>query len=71
MKVINGVVDGITVALYKRGKFTWRCKKTSDGFYCATFHNGRQTATTYYSKDKNEINDLIRKEIADGFKRVL
>ncbi len=69
MHKFNGQVDGITVALYRKGKFTWRCK-ISNGFYCATFHNGRQTATTYYSKDKNEINDLIRKEIADGFKKV-
>jgi NMD protein affecting ribosome stability and mRNA decay len=40
-----------------------------NGYYCATF-NVRQTNTTYYSKDKEEINDLIRKEIAKGFKRV-
>lgn len=69
MQRFNGQVDGITVALYRKYKFTWTCK-ISNGFYCATFHNGRQTASTYYSKDKNEINDLIRKEIADGFKKV-
>lgn len=70
MQKYNGQAEGVTVALYKKGKFTWRCK-ISNNYYCATFHNGRQTAITYCSKDKNEINNLIRKEIADGFKRII
>ena len=69
MKKIRGTVDGIIVAIYKKDKFTWTCKK-SGNFYCATFHNGRQSATTYYSKDKNEINDLIKQEIISGYKRI-
>ena len=69
MKKIRGTVDGIIVAIYKKDKFTWTCKK-SGNFYCATFHNGRQSATTYYSKDKNEINDLIKQEIIGGYKRI-
>lgn len=69
MKSMNGTVEGVIVATYRRGKFTWDCM-ISNGFYCATFYNGRQTCTTYYSKDKNEINNLIRKEISEGFKRI-
>ncbi|MDY5640986.1 MAG: hypothetical protein SPF36_07785 [Lachnospiraceae bacterium] len=69
MKSMRGTVDGMIVAEYRKGKFTWTCK-TSGNFYCATFHNGRQSATTYYSTDKNEINELLRKEIKDGFKKV-
>lgn len=69
MKMMNGQVEGLIVAKYYKGKFTWTCK-ISNGFYCATFHNGRQSATTYYSTDKNEINELLRKEIKDGFKKV-
>lgn len=69
MESMRGSVDGLIIATYRKGKFTWNCR-ISNGFYCATFHNGRQTSQTYYSKDKQEINDLIRKEMADGFKRV-
>ena len=69
MKTMRGTVDGIVLAKYKKGKFTWTCR-ISNNFYCATFHNGRQSATTYYSTDKNEINELIRKEIKNGFKKV-
>lgn len=68
MKSFRGTVEGLTVAVYRKGKFTWTCKK-SGNFYCATFHNGRQSATTYYSTDKNEINELIRKEIKNGFSK--
>ena len=68
MKKMNGIADGNIVATYKKGKFTWNCR-ISNGFYCATF-NVRQTNVTYYSRDKEEINDLIRDEIAKGFKRV-
>ena len=69
MQKMNGQVDGITVATYKKGKFTITCK-TSNGFYCATFHNGRQTITTFFSRDKEEINDCIRQKMREGFKRV-
>lgn len=69
MKSFRGSVDGLLVATYKKGSFEWNCR-ISNGFYCATFWNGRQTSQTYYSKDKNEINELISKEIAKGFKRV-
>lgn len=69
MKSFRGQVEGKVVAKYRRRSFTWTCK-ISNGFYCATFHNGKQSATTYYSKDKNEINELIKKELQDGFKKV-
>ena len=69
MRKMNGQVEGITVALYRKGKFTWRCKK-SGKFFCATFHNGRQTSVTYYSEYVKEINELISKEIKKGFKKV-
>lgn len=67
MKKMNGIPEGQIVATYKKGNFTWNCR-ISNGFYCATF-NVRYTNVTYYSKDKNEINDLIRKQIAEGFKK--
>lgn len=69
MKSMSGTIDGIIVAKYRMGKFTWTCRISGE-FYCATFHNGRQSARTYYSTDKNEINELIRQEIADGFRKV-
>ena len=69
MKKVKGTVEGITVAIYKKRQFSWTCKK-SGKFYCATFHNGRQSAITYYSTDKNEINDLIREEVKKGFEKV-
>ena len=68
MKSMRGTVDGLIVSKYRKGSFTWTCK-ISNGFYCATFHNGRQSATTYYSKNKNEINDLIRNELSNGYKK--
>lgn len=69
MKRMNGQVEGIVVAKYRKNKMTWTCK-ISGKFYCATFHNGRQSAATYYSTDKKELNDLIKKQLADGFKKV-
>lgn len=68
MKTMRGTVEGIIVARYRKGKFTWTCK-ISNNFYCATFHNGRQSATTYYSTDKNEINELMKKEIKNGYRK--
>lgn len=68
MRTLKGTVDGLTVAKYRKGRFTWTCK-ISNNLYCATFHNGRQSATTYYSTDKNEINELIRKELKNGFRK--
>ena len=69
MQSMRGSVDGVIIARYRKGKFTWTCR-ISDGFYCATFHNGRQTSQTYFSKDKQEINSLIKQELADGFRRI-
>ena len=69
MKSMRGSVEGLIIAKYRRGSFEWNCR-VSNGFYCATFYNGRQTSQTYYSKDKNEVNELIKNEIAKGFKRV-
>lgn len=70
MRTIRGQVEGSIVAKYRKGKFTWTCK-INGNLYSATFHNGRQSATTYYSTDKSEINELIKKEIISGFKKVL
>lgn len=66
MKLMKGTVEGQTVATYRKGPLTWICK-ISNGFYTATFHNGRQSAMTYYTKDKNEINEFIKAEVANGF----
>lgn len=68
MNKMNGSVEGKLVATYRKNNMTWNCK-ISGNFYCATF-NVRKTNRTYYSTDKNEINELIKKQIADGFKRV-
>ena len=68
MKSVRGQVDGTTIAKYRKGKFTLTCK-VSNGFYCVTFHNGRQSATTRYSKDKNEMNNYILEAIKDEYKR--
>ena len=69
MKRMNGQVEGLAIAKYRSGKFTLTCKK-SNGFYCVTFHNGRQTNVTYYSKDKDEMNSYIKEQMAKGFKKV-
>ena len=68
MYSINGQVDGVVIAKYRKGKFTLTCK-VSNGFYCVTFHNGRQTNITKYSKDKDEANKFILDSIKEGFKR--
>lgn len=68
MQRMNGQVNGITKATYRMGKFTLTCKE-SNGFYCVTFHNGRQTNITYYSNDKDEMNNYIKEHIAKGYKR--
>jgi len=68
MMTMNGIPEGIIVATYRKGNMTWNCRKSGD-FYCATI-SFRKTVRTHYSKDKNEINDLIKKQLADGFKRV-
>jgi len=59
---------GAIIATYKKDKFTWNCR-ISNGFYCATF-NVRKTNVTYYSKDKEDINNLIKEQIAKGFRKV-
>lgn len=68
MESMRGQVEGLAIAKYRHGKFTLTCK-VSNGFYCITFHNGRQSATTKYSKDKNEMNQYIKKAIAEGYKK--
>lgn len=68
MMKMNGQVEGIAIAKYRCGKFTLTCKK-SNGFYCVTFHNGRQTNITMYSKDKDEMNRYIKEQIAEGYRR--
>lgn len=68
MRTLKGTVDGLIVAKYRKGRLTWTCK-ISNNLYSATFYNGRQSATTYYSTDKNEINELIRKELKNGFRK--
>lgn len=63
MKKMNGIPEGNIVAIYKKGKSTLTCRISGD-FYYATFN---VTNRTYYSKDKNEIFELIKKKLADGF----
>ena len=69
MESMRGQVIGKTVAKYRLDCFTLTCK-IADGKYFVTFHNGRQSAMTHYSTDKNEMNDYIRKALRDGYKRV-
>ena len=66
MRSMEGQVEGITVAKYRRDRLTWTCK-ISGQFYCATFHDGHYASRTYYSKNKDEINALIKKALKDGF----
>ncbi len=68
MKSMNGQVDGLAIAKYRKGKFTLTCKK-SNGFYCVTFHNGRYTNSTKYSKSKDEMNNYILEALKEGYKR--
>lgn len=68
MMSMRGQVEGIAIAKYRKGKFTLTCK-VSNGFYCVTFHNGRQSATTRYSKDKNEMNEYIKNAIKEGYRK--
>lgn len=73
MKFHNGSPDGFyypIIAEYRKGKFTLTCR-VCDGNYCVTFHNGRQSSRTYYSKDKNEMNNFILSQTREGFKRVI
>lgn len=69
MKFMRGQVDGVIVAKYRKGKFTLTCK-VSNGFYCVTFHNGRQTSVTRYSKNKDEMNAYIADQIKEGYRRI-
>ena len=68
MEVMNGTPTGQIIATYKKSYFTINCR-FSNGFYCATLHF-RQTNKTYYSKDKAEMNNYIKEQIAKGFRRV-
>ena len=68
MEYMKGQVEGLAIAKYRKGKFTLTCK-VSNGFYCVTFHNGRQSAATRYSKDKTEMNNYILDALKEGYKR--
>ena len=70
MTTFKGSVEGKVVGRYRKGKFTYTCRITSDGWYTATWNNGRQTNVTYASKDKEEINNHMRHEILDGYRRI-
>lgn len=59
----------IEVARYSKGKFKIICK-TFDGLYFITFHNGRYSATTRYTDNKDEANNwVLEHAIKDGFKK--
>lgn len=73
MKSFRGQLDewsAITVAKYRRGSFTITCK-TYNGMYFMTFYNGRQSSITRYTDNKTEANNWMKKQIADGYKRVM
>lgn len=59
----------VTVAKYRKGKFTITCK-TYNGFYFMTFHNGKQASTTRYTDNKDEANAWMLEQIKEGYKRV-
>lgn len=66
----NGVVTGLTpIAEYRRRQFTYTCYKNK-GYYIIQFHNGRQAGRIGYTKDKNEANEYMLKQIRDGFEKV-
>lgn len=69
MKSVRGQIEGVAIAKYRLGGCTLTCKVVNEN-YCVTFHNGRYSATTHYSNDKNEMNDYIRKALKEGYKRV-
>ena len=72
MKSFRGTLaefGAATVAKYRKGSFTITCK-TYKNIYFMEFHNGRQSATTRYTEDKNEANEWMKKQIQEGFKRV-
>lgn len=72
MKSFRGTLaeyGAITVAKYRMGKFTITCKTFNDTYFME-FHNGRQSATTRYTENKDEANEWMKKQIKEGFKRV-
>ena len=69
IKTVAGQIEGIPCAKYAKGTFTLTCK-TVNGYYCVTFHNGRQSASTKYSNDKDEMNEYIKSKIRDGYRRL-
>lgn len=72
MKSFRGTLaeyGAVTVAKYRMGNFTITCK-TFDNTYFMEFHNGRQSATTRYTTDKDEANEWMLKQIRAGYKRV-
>lgn len=66
---LGQVIDATEVARYRKRNFQWICKRKGD-YYFATFHNGRKSSRTFYSTDYTEINDLIKKQLLDGYKKV-
>ena len=58
MKSMNGQVDGIAIAKYRKGKFTLTCKK-SNGFYWDPDTNKKQYEFLYYDKDGTLKSSLI------------
>ncbi len=72
MKSFRGTLDELgakTVAKYRRSNMTITCK-VFNGMYFMQFHNGRQSATTRYTEDRDEANAWIKRQISEGFKRV-
>ena len=68
MRTGNWVPDGPIIASYRSGSVTLNCRVV-DGFYCVTV-SFRKTVRTHYSKDKDEMNNYIKKSLAEGFRRV-
>lgn len=72
MKSFRGTLaeyGAITIAKYRMGKFTITCKTFNDTYFME-FHNGRQSATTRYTTNKDEANKWMLERIRDGYKKV-
>jgi len=68
METMNATVTGPIIASYKSGNITLNCR-VSNGFYCVTV-SFRKTVRTHYSKNKDEMNNYIKKCLKAGFRRV-
>ena len=67
MMTMNAIPKGLIIASYRKNGITLNCR-VSDGFYCVTV-SFRRTVRTHYSKDKDEMNNYIKKALQDGFRR--